>query len=78
MVDNLLDQIMSPNIYLKTKFNIYSLSHSFISVKTSTYTSTMVSRLHPSTNNSSILFKKRGIYANFHEDSGRGMDGYLN
>ena len=62
IVEHLLDQIISPNTELKTKFNICRLSHSFTFIKTSAYLSTVVYILYPTTIPSSVWFIKHGIY----------------
>ena len=63
MVDNLLDQIMSPNTELKTEVNICRSSHSSKFFKAPTYLSTVVARIYPYANPSSCRFRKRSIYA---------------
>ena len=63
MVEHLLNQSISPNTYLKIEVNICSSSHSSIFVKPSTYLSTVVVILYPSTNPSSGRFRKYGFYA---------------
>ena len=75
MVDHILDQIMSPNIELKTEVNICRSSHSSTFVKESTYLSTVVSRLYPSSNPSSGRFRKRSICATGCGDCGSGRGG---
>ena len=50
MVETLLDQIKSSNTYLKTEVTICRSSHSSTFSKATTYLSTVVSRLYPSTN----------------------------
>ena len=45
MVENLLDQIMSPNTEFKKEVNICRSSHSSIFTEASTYLSTVVARL---------------------------------
>ena len=67
MVDNILEQIMSPNTELKTEVNICRSSHSSTFFEASTYLSTVVARLYPYANPSSGRFRKRSIYA-----AGRG------
>ena len=67
MVENLIDQIMSPNTELKTEVNIFSSSHLPAFTKESTYLSTVVARFYPSSDPSSGRFGKRSIY-----DTGRG------
>ena len=42
MVEHIIDQIMSPNIELKTEVNIFRLSHSSTFAKASTYLSKVV------------------------------------
>ena len=61
--ENLLDQIMSPNIELKTEVNICSSSHLSTFVKSSTYLYTVVSIIYPYANPSSGRFRKRVLYA---------------
>ena len=70
MVDNLLDQIMSPNTELKIEVNICRSPHSSTFFKASTYLSTVVARLYPYDNPSLDRFVKRSIYA-----AGRGYRG---
>ena len=50
MMENLLDQLMSLNIELKTEINIYIFLHLSKFVKASMYLSTVVVRLYPTTN----------------------------
>ena len=63
MEDNLLEQITSPNIDLKTEVNICRSSHSSEFFNSSMHVSTVVEILYPSTNSSLGRFRKRGIYA---------------
>ena len=74
MFNHVLDQIMSPNIELKTEVNICRSSHSSTFVKSSTDLSKVVSRLYPSSNPSSGRFRKHSIYATVRgeHDGGRG------
>ena len=78
MVEHLLDQIMSPNTELKTEVNIFRSSHSSTFFKASTYLSTVVARLYPSSNPSSGRFRKRIIYAAGREDRGGRRGGRFN
>ena len=48
MVDNIIDQIMSPNKELKTEVNICRSSKSSTLVKASTYLSKVIARIYPS------------------------------
>ena len=72
MVENLLDQIMSPITELMPEVNICRLSHSFTFVKASTYFYTVVVRLYISINPSSGGFINTSIYATFCGDLIRG------
>ena len=78
MVNNLLDQIMSPKTELKTEVNICRSSHSSTFFKASTYLSTVVTRIYPSANTSSGRFIKRSIYAAGRGDRGDGRGGHFN
>ena len=78
MVKHLLDQIISPYTELNKEFNICRSSHLSKFVKSSTYLSTVVVRLYPSTNSSSGRFIKRSIYATGSGDCGSGRGGRFN
>ena len=78
MVEHIIDQILSPNIELKTKVNICRSSQLSTFLKASTYLYTVVARLYPSTNPSSSCFRKRSIYATGHGDRGSGRGGSFN
>ena len=78
MVKHLIDQIMSPNIELKTKVNICRSSHSYTFFKASTNLSTVLSRLYTSANPSSGRFRKRIIYADGRGDRGSGRGRFFN
>ena len=67
-VDNLLDHITYQNTSFKTEVNIYRYSHYSTFVKVYIYLSSVVGRLYPTNNPSSVLFRKRGIYASVHGD----------
>ena len=75
MVEHLLDPIMSPNTELKTEVNICRSSHWSTFFKASTYLSTVVTRLYPSVNSSSVCFRERSIYASGHGYRGGGRGG---
>ena len=78
MLEHLIDQIMSPNTYLKTEVNICRSSHSSTCFKASTYLSTVVAILYPSAKPSSGRFRKRSIYAAGRGDGGSGIGGRFN
>ena len=78
MVEHLLDQIMSPDTYLKIEVNICRSSHSSTFVKSSTYLPTVFVRLYPSANTSSGRFRKLSIYYDGRGDRGGGGGGIFN
>ena len=78
MAENIIDQIMSPNIDLKTGVNICRSSHSSKFVKASTYLYTIVAIIYPSSNPSSGRFRKRSINADGRGDRDSGRGGRFN
>ena len=78
IMEQILYQTTSPNIELKTEFNIYRFSHSSTFDKVSTYFFTVVDIFYPSTNPSSGRFRKRGIYATGLGDHVSGRSGHFN
>ena len=56
MVEHLLDHFMSPSAELKTEVNFFRSLHLSTFFKFSTYLSTVVPRLYPSANPSSVRF----------------------
>ena len=78
MMENFLDQIMSPNTVLKTEFNIFRLSHPSTFVNASIYLSTVVARIYSTTNLLSGHFRKSGIYCNGRGDHSSEIVGHFN
>ena len=74
MIKHIIYHAMSPNTEFKTEVNICRSPQSSTFVKESTYLSTVVAIIYPSTNPSSDRFRKGSIYAAGHRYhvSGRG------